>query len=68
MDLGYERASLLYRLIDDLGNNRLFSFIYKRHINQLGIEGNETILDFGSGSGAGSKHLAKKLYIKCRIL
>lgn len=62
MDLGYEKASLLYRLIDDLGNNRLFSFIYKRHINQLGIEGNETILDFGSGSGAGSRHLAIKLY------
>ena len=62
MDLGYEKASVLYRLIDELGNNRVFSFIYKNHINQSGIKGNETILDFGSGSGAGSRHLAKKLY------
>ncbi|GLB28822.1 hypothetical protein LAD12857_07450 [Lacrimispora amygdalina] len=62
MALGYENVSFLYRLIDELGNNRLFSFIYKKHINQLGIEGNEIILDFGSGSGAGSRQLAKKLY------
>ena len=32
------------------------------YMNQLGIRGNETILDFGYGSGAGSRHLAKKLY------
>lgn len=62
MDLGYERVSFLYRLIDELGNNRVFSFIYKKYINQIGLEGNETVLDFGSGSGAGSRHLAKKLY------
>lgn len=62
MDLGYEKASLFYRLIDELGNNRVFSFIYKKYMNQIGLEGNETVLDFGSGSGAGSRHLAKKLY------
>ncbi|WP_166432437.1 class I SAM-dependent methyltransferase [Lacrimispora amygdalina] len=62
MDLSYKKASVLYRFIDELGNNRAFSFIYKKYINQLGIKGNETILDFGSGSGAGSRHLAKKLY------
>ncbi len=62
MVLAYERVSLLYRLIDELGNNRVFSFIYKKYINQLDLEGNETILDFGSGSGAGSRHLAKRLY------
>ncbi len=62
MDSSYKKVSVLYRLIDELGNNRVFSFIYKKYINQLGIKGNETILDFGSGSGAGSRHLAKKLY------
>jgi ubiquinone/menaquinone biosynthesis C-methylase UbiE len=70
MDLEYQKASFLYRIIDELGNNRLFSFIYKKHINELGIKGNETILDFGCGSGAGSRHLAKKLnrangYLTC---
>ncbi|MBE5979559.1 MAG: class I SAM-dependent methyltransferase [Paenibacillaceae bacterium] len=62
MDLGYEKASFFYRLIDELGNNRVFSFIYKKYMNQIGLEENETVLDFGSGSGAGSRHLAKKLY------
>lgn len=64
MDLGYENPSLLYRLIDELGNNRLFSFIYKNYIKTLHLKGNEKVLDFGSGSGAGSRHLAKILQ-KC---
>ncbi|MFA9375652.1 MAG: class I SAM-dependent methyltransferase [Lachnotalea sp.] len=62
MNISCERPSLLYRLIDELGNNRVFSVIYKKHISKLGLKGNEVILDFGSGSGAGSRHLAKKLY------
>jgi ubiquinone/menaquinone biosynthesis C-methylase UbiE len=37
----------------------LFGFIYTKYIKTLGLSGNENILDFGSGSGAGSKHLAK---------
>jgi ubiquinone/menaquinone biosynthesis C-methylase UbiE len=61
MDLGYENPSLLYRLIDEFGNNRLFAFIYKNFIKTLNLKGNERVLDFGSGSGAGSKHLAKIL-------
>ncbi len=70
MNLGYESVSFLYKLIDELGNNRAFSFIYKKHINELGFKGNETVLDFGSGSGAGSRHLAKLLnksngYLTC---
>lgn len=61
MGLGYENPSLLYRLIDEFGNNRLFGFIYKDYIRTLNLKGNERVLDFGSGSGAGSKHLAKIL-------
>lgn len=61
MGLGYENPSLLYRFIDEVGNNRLFSFIYKNHIKTLNLKGNEKVLDFGSGSGAGSRHLAKIL-------
>ncbi|MDF2884113.1 MAG: putative methyltransferase [Clostridiaceae bacterium] len=61
MDLSYENPSLLYRLIDEFGNNRLFSFIYKNYIRTLNFKGNERVLDFGSGSGAGSRHLAKIL-------
>jgi ubiquinone/menaquinone biosynthesis C-methylase UbiE len=61
MNIGYENPTLLYRLIDRVGNNLLFSFIYKSYIKTLPINGNETILDFGSGSGAGSRHLARIL-------
>lgn len=59
--MGYENPTLIYRLIDELGNNRLFSFIYTSHIKKLKFKGNEKVLDFGSGSGAGSRHLAEVL-------
>ena len=61
MYLSYENPSLLYRFIDEFGNNRLFSSRYKDYINTLNIKGNEKVMDFGSGSGAGSKHLAQIL-------
>lgn len=61
MDLGYEKPTLLYRFIDEFGNNRLFGFLYANYIKTLKLKGNEKVLDFGSGSGAGSKHLAKIL-------
>lgn len=61
MDLDCENPSIVYKLIDELGNNRLFSFIYTNYIKTLNLKGNERVLDFGSGSGAGSKHLAKVL-------
>lgn len=61
MDLGYENPTMLYKFIDKFGNNRMFSFIYTKYIKTLNLNGNEKVLDFGSGSGAGSKHLAKIL-------
>lgn len=61
MILTYENPTLLYRLFDDLGKNKLFSFIYTDFIKTLNLKGTESVLDFGSGSGAGSRHLAKIL-------
>lgn len=61
MEIGYENPTMLYKLIDEFGNNRLFGFIYTNYIKTLKLNGTENILDFGSGSGAGSKHLAKIL-------
>lgn len=60
----WESPSFLYKVIDSLGNNHLFGFIYTKYIKTLGLSGNENILDFGSGSGAGSKHLAKLIQDK----
>lgn len=59
--LDNKKPSILYKLIDGLGNNHLWSFIYTKYIDSLNLDGNESVLDFGSGSGAGSKHLAKNL-------
>jgi ubiquinone/menaquinone biosynthesis C-methylase UbiE len=58
---GAYRNTCTIIIIDELGNNHLFGFIYKQYIKTLGLRGDETLLDFGSGSGAGSKHLAKIL-------
>ena len=59
--LNNQNPSILYRLIDSWGNNRLFGFIYSRYIRQLNLRGDERVLDFGSGSGAGARRLAKIL-------
>lgn len=61
MSENWEKPTIFYKIIDEIGNNRLFSFIYMHYIKTLGLRGNENLLDFGSGSGAGSKHLAKIL-------
>lgn len=57
----WENPKIWYKIIDEIGNNRLFGFIYTNYIKTLGLRGDENLLDFGSGSGAGSKHLAKAL-------
>lgn len=57
----WESPPLLYRLCDKLINTRLFGFIYTDFIKMIGLNGGETVLDFGSGSGAGSKYFAEIL-------
>jgi ubiquinone/menaquinone biosynthesis C-methylase UbiE len=39
----------------------LGSSIYRNYVNSLNLTGNEKVLDFGSGSGGLSKHLANAL-------
>ena len=40
---------------------RLIGFFYKDYVDRLGLEGNERVLDFGSGSGNPARYLAPKL-------
>ena len=47
----YEKSTLLFRLIDDVGNNKLGSYAYKNYIKTLNFNGDENILDFKSASG-----------------
>lgn len=57
----FEKPSFLYIATEEVLNNRLSGFLYAGYIKSLGLKGNEKVLDFGSGSGAGSKHIAKLL-------
>ena len=57
----WESPPLLFKLCDALINSRIFGFIYSGFIKTIGLNGSEAVLDFGSGSGAGSKYLAEIL-------
>lgn len=57
----WESPPFLFKMCDTLINTRLFGFIYTDFIQTIGLNGGESVLDFGSGSGAGSKLLAKIL-------
>jgi ubiquinone/menaquinone biosynthesis C-methylase UbiE len=41
--------------------NRLLAPLYSRYVDQMGLRGDERVLDYGSGSGAAARHLAARL-------
>jgi len=41
--------------------NRLLSPVYRRFVDSLELTGREDVIDFGSGSGAEARHLARRL-------
>jgi ubiquinone/menaquinone biosynthesis C-methylase UbiE len=44
-----------------LFTNMLLSPLYRHYVDQMGLRGDERVLDYGSGSGAAARHLAKRL-------
>jgi ubiquinone/menaquinone biosynthesis C-methylase UbiE len=44
-----------------LFTNLLLSPLYRHYVEQMGLRGDERVLDYGSGSGAAARHLAKLL-------
>jgi len=48
-------------LVDAILINRVFSRLYGRYVDSLGLRGDERVLDFGSGSGSMSRHIARRL-------
>jgi ubiquinone/menaquinone biosynthesis C-methylase UbiE len=44
-----------------LFTNLLLSPLYRRYVDQMGLRGDERVLDYGCGSGAASRHIAKRL-------
>jgi ubiquinone/menaquinone biosynthesis C-methylase UbiE len=43
--------------------NPLLRPLYGRYVDQMGLRGDERVLDYGSGSGAAARHLAKRLEV-----
>jgi ubiquinone/menaquinone biosynthesis C-methylase UbiE len=41
--------------------NGLLGPLYGRYVDQMGLRGDERVLDYGSGSGAAARHLAARL-------
>jgi ubiquinone/menaquinone biosynthesis C-methylase UbiE len=41
--------------------NLLLSPLYRRYVDEMGLSGDERVLDYGCGSGAAARHLAKRL-------
>ena len=41
--------------------NPLLGPLYGRYVEQMGLRGDERVLDYGSGSGAAARHLAQRL-------
>ncbi len=41
--------------------NGILAPLYGRYVDQMGLRGGERVLDYGCGSGAAARHLAKRL-------
>jgi ubiquinone/menaquinone biosynthesis C-methylase UbiE len=44
-----------------LFTNLLLSPLYRRYVDEMGLRGDERVLDYGSGSGAAARHLARRV-------
>ena len=42
-------------------NNLALSPLYRRYVDEMGLRGDERVLDYGSGAGAAARHLAPRL-------
>ena len=61
MKRNFENPSLLWRLEDTLKNLFGEQVIYSPYVSAFQLKGNEKILDFGCGSGIGSRCIVKRL-------
>jgi ubiquinone/menaquinone biosynthesis C-methylase UbiE len=59
--MDFEKPDRMHMLFDTVLNSRIGSALfpfYRRYAESLGLAGNERVLEFGSGTGALSRHLA----------
>ena len=60
-DVGVPAPSRLEIFTTRLMLHGLLSGSYRRFVDGMGLRGDEHVLDFGAGSGAAARHLAKRL-------
>ena len=60
-NMSFEEPSSLRVYLGLLAGRILFGSYYKGYIQGLGLMGNEWVIDYGSGTGEASKHIARTL-------
>jgi ubiquinone/menaquinone biosynthesis C-methylase UbiE len=59
--MDFENPDFLFVLVDGRLVPRLFPFFYRRYADTIELKGDESVLDFGAGSGGLALHLAPRL-------
>jgi len=59
--MDFENPDFLFVLVDGRLVPRLFPFFYRRYADTIELRGDESVLDFGAGSGGLAVHLAPRL-------
>jgi len=59
--MDFENPDFLFVLVDGRLVPRLFPFFYRRYADTIELRGDESVLDFGAGSGGIAMHLAPRL-------
>jgi ubiquinone/menaquinone biosynthesis C-methylase UbiE len=57
----FEHSSLMHRFSDAFLMNGLIRGVYRKYAATFDLKGDERVLDFGGGTGALARHVAKRL-------